>query len=73
MTGGSLTGVTVRLKVAGVGVEPSSLPSSTATWKLAAVVSEPSCWKLTRPAASCAPVKVVAAAPLTSSVPARDW
>ena len=34
------------------------------------MVSEPSCWKLTSPAASWAPVKLVAAAPLTSSVPA---
>ncbi|WP_228025800.1 hypothetical protein, partial [Synechocystis salina] len=42
-TGGSLTGVTMKLKVLAIGVELSSLPSSTRTSKEAVVVSPPSC------------------------------
>ena len=42
----------MKLKVELEGVEESSLPSSTLTWKEADVVSEPSCSKETCPAAS---------------------
>ena len=52
MLGGSFAGVTVKLKVELEGEEESSLPSSTLTWKEAEVVSVPSCWKATCPAAS---------------------
>ena len=48
----SSTGVMEKLKVELEGVEESSLPSSTLTWKEADVVSDPSCWKETSPLAS---------------------
>ena len=48
MLAGSFAGVTVKLKVELEGVEESSLPSSTLTWKEADVVSEPSCSKETK-------------------------